>query len=54
MQDSISGVVGCISNSVDPDLVWKFLQENWKSFIQRFGENRNLLIVFVEVNTIVD
>jgi len=54
MQDSISGVVGCISSSVGRDLVWKFLQENWKSLVQRFGEKSNFLIAFVEVKTIVD
>lgn len=48
MQDSISGLVGCISNRVGRDLVWKFLQENWKSLVERFGEKSNFLIAFVE------
>ena len=49
MQDSISGVVGCTSSRVGRDLVWQFLQENWKSLVTRFGDKSNFLIAFVEV-----
>lgn len=51
MQDSISGVVGCTSSRVGRDLVWQFLQENWKTLVERFGEKSNFLIAFVEVQT---
>ncbi len=49
MQDSISGLVGCTSSHVGRDLVWQFLQENWKKLVTRFGEKSNFLISFVEV-----
>ncbi len=49
MQDSISGLVGCTSSRVGRDLVWQFLQENWKKLVTRFGEKSNFLISFVEV-----
>ena len=49
MQDSISGLVGCTSSRDGRDLVWKFLQENWKTLVERFGEKSNFLIAFVEV-----
>jgi len=48
MQDSISGLVGCTSSRDGRDLVWKFLQENWKTLVERFGEKSNFLIAFVE------
>jgi len=48
MQDSISGVVGCTSSRVGRDLVWQFLQENWKTLVTRFGDKSNFLIAFVE------
>ena len=49
MQDSISGLVGCTSSRDGRDLVWKFLQKNWKTLVERFGEKSNFLIAFVEV-----
>jgi hypothetical protein len=49
MQDSLSGLAGCISSRGGRDLVWKFLQDNWASLAQRFGEKSNFLIAFVEV-----
>ncbi|CAF0814722.1 unnamed protein product [Adineta steineri] len=48
MQDSISGLVGCTSSRDGRDLVWKFLQKNWKTLAERFGEKSNFLIAFVE------
>jgi aminopeptidase N len=48
MQDSVSGFVGCTSSRVGRDLVWKFLQENWKMLVERFGEKSSFLISFVE------
>ncbi|CAF2126464.1 unnamed protein product [Rotaria magnacalcarata] len=48
MQDSISGLVGCTSSCDGRDLVWKFLQKNWKSLVERFGDKSNFLIAFVE------
>jgi hypothetical protein len=53
MQDSISGVVGCTSSRDGRDLVWKFLQKNWTTLVERFGETSNFLIAFVEVNYIL-
>lgn len=50
MQDSISGLVGCTSSRIGRELVWKFLQKNWKTLVERFGEKSNFLIAFVEVN----
>jgi hypothetical protein len=50
MQDSISGLAGCTSSRDGRDLVWKFLQKNWKTLVERFGEKSNFLIAFVEVN----
>jgi hypothetical protein len=52
MQDSVSGFVGCTSSRVGRDLVWKFLQENWKMLVERFGEKSSFLISFVEVKSI--
>jgi hypothetical protein len=49
MQDSASGLVGCTSSRVGRDIVWKFLQENWKMLVERFGEKSSFLISFVEV-----
>ncbi|CAF4590621.1 unnamed protein product, partial [Rotaria sp. Silwood2] len=48
MQDSISGFVGCTSCRDGRDLVWKFLQKNWKTLVERFGGKSNFLIFFVE------
>jgi len=48
MQDSASGLVGCTSNRDGRNLVWKFLQENWKMLVERFGEKSSFLISFVE------
>jgi len=53
MQDSISGVVGCTSSREGRVLVWKFLQKNWTTLVERFGETSNFLIAFVEVNYIL-
>lgn len=50
MQDSISGLAGCVSNREGRDLVWKFLQKNWSSLVERFGEKSSFLVYFVEVN----
>ncbi|CAF3529462.1 unnamed protein product [Rotaria sordida] len=48
MQDSISGLVGCTASRDGRDLVWKFLQKNWTTLVERFGEKSNFLIAFVE------
>lgn len=53
MQDSISGVAGCTSSRIGRDLVWKFLQNNWKKLIERFGEKSSFLIAFVEVKHVL-
>ncbi len=51
MQDSISGLAGCTSSRDGRDIVWKFLQENWKTLAERFGEKSNFLVAFVEVKS---
>ncbi|CAF2647758.1 unnamed protein product [Rotaria sp. Silwood2] len=48
MQDAISGLVGCTSSCEGRNLVWKFLQNNWRTLVERFGEKSNFLIAFVE------
>jgi len=48
MQDTAAGLVGCTSSREGRDLVWKFLQENWKKLVERFGEKSSFLIAFVE------
>jgi len=40
MQDSASGIVGCTSSRIGRDLVWKFLQTNWRKLVERFGEKK--------------
>lgn len=50
MQDSISGLAGCTSSRIGRDLVWQYLQENWKKIVENFGEKSNFLIYFVEVS----
>ncbi len=54
MQDSITGLAGCTSSREGRDIVWEFLQENWKILVERFGEKSNFLIYFVEVILFVD
>jgi len=49
MQDFASGIIGCTTNRIGRDLVWKFLQNNWTKLVTRFGEKSNYLISFVEV-----
>ncbi len=51
MQDCTTGLVGCTSSREGRDLVWKFLQENWKMLVERFGEKSSFLIYFVEVKS---
>ena len=48
MQDSYLGLAGCTTSRGGRDLVWNFLQENWKTLVERFGEKSNLLIDFLE------
>jgi len=50
MQDSIHGFDTCRSSREGRDIVWKFLQKNWKMLVERFGETSHFLIRFVEVN----
>ncbi len=49
MQDSVVGIVGCASNTIGREIVWKYLQTNWKKLVERFGEKSSYLISFVEV-----
>ena len=50
MQDSILGFVTCTTSREGRDIVWKFLQRNWKMLVERFGEKSFFLIRFIEVN----
>ncbi|CAF1392293.1 unnamed protein product [Adineta steineri] len=49
MQDSFYGLVGCTSSRDGRGLVWKFLQKNWKTLAERFGEKSRFLVRFVEM-----
>jgi hypothetical protein len=53
MQDSLYGLLGCVSSRDGRNLVWQFLQENWKTLAQSFGEKSNFLINFVEVKNLI-
>ncbi|CAF0829122.1 unnamed protein product [Didymodactylos carnosus] len=48
MQDSIAGLVGCVSSKIGRDIVWKFLKGNWTKLAERFGEKSSYLVYFVE------
>ncbi|UJR20817.1 hypothetical protein I4U23_023929 [Adineta vaga] len=48
MQDSYMGLAGCSSSRVGREIVWKYLQNNWKKLAERYGEKSGLLISFVE------
>ncbi|CAF3668954.1 unnamed protein product [Rotaria socialis] len=48
MQDSIVGLATCTTSHEGRDIVWKFLQKNWRMLVERFGEKSRFLIRFVE------
>ncbi|CAF1025971.1 unnamed protein product [Adineta ricciae] len=48
MQDSYIGLVSCASSRTGRDIVWKYLQKNWKALVERFGEMSNFLVTFVD------
>ncbi|CAF3082289.1 unnamed protein product [Rotaria sp. Silwood2] len=48
IQDSISGFVGCTSCRDGRDLVWKFLQKNWKTLVERFGDKTSEIKAFFD------
>ena len=49
MQDSYIGLVSCAGSRIGRDIVWKYLQKNWKALVERFGEMSNFLVTFVDV-----
>ena len=46
--DSIRPVLGVVLNRYTGDIGWKFIQDNWGTILQRYGQGGHLLTYFVD------